>query len=157
MAPRSLAAVAAVCGSLVACGSGSGPLVTTTTEGRDPPSTGRDTPPSSQDEPNASGGGSGGDCISCDIDYSCSGGGLSETISLSSADGECTAALRSVVCSGAVFGTAPCSGGGGGSFTCGAVTCTPEDQIGEPGTGTGTSNGNCTGSSSGCASPPSSG
>lgn len=126
---------------VVACGGGAGPLVTTTsTDGRDDPGSTYDTPPSTSDGP-------GGNCLVCDVVYSCpNAGNLGEGFTLSSSNGECTQTLINVVCSGALFGTAACTGGaGGGSFSCGDVTCTPETQVGGS---SGTSSGG-NGSSSG--------
>jgi hypothetical protein len=107
---------------LVACGGGAGPLVSTNGgTGRDDPGSTRDTPPVSSDNANS-------DCLSCDVTYECPNSGFSSGLSLSSSDGTCTQTLVNVVCSGALFGTGPCTGGGGGAFTCGDVTCTPEQQ-----------------------------
>ena len=140
MTLQSLVGVAGVGASLVvvACGGGAGPLVTTTsTDGRDDPGSTYDTPPSTSDGP-------GGNCLVCDVVYDCpNAGNLGDGFTLSSSDGECTQALINVVCSGALFDTAPCTGGaGGGSFSCGSVICTPETQVGgSSGGGSGSSSG----------------
>jgi hypothetical protein len=137
MTLRTLLGVAGAAGVLgiAACGSGGGPLVTTTsTDGRDDPGSTYDQPPGTSD-------GTGGNCITCDVTYDCPNAGpVGNGISLSTSGGTCTQALIDVVCSGALFGTPPCSGGGGGPFTCGSVTCTPEQQ-------------SSSGSSSGVATP----
>jgi len=129
---------------IVACGGGAGPLVTTTsTDGRDDPGSTYDTPPSTSDGP-------GGNCLVCDVVYSCpNAGNLGEGFTLSSSSGECTQTLINVVCSGALFNTGPCTGGaGGGAFTCGDVTCTPETQVGGS-SGGGSSSGSSSGATPG--------
>jgi hypothetical protein len=131
---------------LAACNGGSGPLVTTSSStGRDDPGSTYDTPPSTSDE-------QGGDCLACDVVYDCPGAGpIGDGITLSSSEGDCTPALIDVVCSGALFGTGACSSGGGGPFTCGDITCTPEET--QPGTsnsgGSGFSGGSSASSSGG--------
>jgi hypothetical protein len=128
-----------------ACGSGSGPLVTTTS------STGRDDPGSTYDKPPSTSDQVGGNCLACDVVYSCPNAGqVGEGITLSSSEGECTAALIAVVCSGTLFGTGPCTGNGDGSFSCGDITCTPEtaDQGSSSGVGNGSSGGTLGGSTS---------
>jgi hypothetical protein len=107
--------------ALFACGSGSGPLVTTAAEGRDSPGVSWDQPPSTRD-------GTGSNCIACDVEYGCTGTQAQGTTSLelSTSTGQCTQTLIDLVCSGALFGASSCSGGGGGAFTCGKVTCTPQ-------------------------------
>jgi hypothetical protein len=128
---------------VTACGGGAGPLVTTTSsDGRDDPGTTRDTPPSTSDGP-------GGNCLQCDVVYDCpNAGDVGDGLSLSSSSGDCTQTLIDAVCSGALFGTAPCTGGADGeSFTCGSIVCTPESQVGGSGSG-----GN-SGSSSGVVTP----
>jgi len=108
---------------LVACGGGAGPLVSSSGgSGRDDPGSTRDTPPGTSDNANS-------DCLSCDVIYDCPNSGIGNGLTLSSSEGTCTQALINVVCSGALFGTGPCTGGGGGTFTCGDVTCTPEQQL----------------------------
>jgi hypothetical protein len=131
---------------VVACGGG-GPLVTTTSgDGRDDPGTTRDTPPSTSD--NAGG----GDCLVCDVVYDCpNAGNLGNGLSLNTSDGTCTQNLINVVCSGSLFGTAPCTGGGGGPFTCGSITCTPEVQSGSSGGSSGSSSGATPGGGTGFA------
>ncbi|HEY3816691.1 MAG TPA: hypothetical protein VGL81_05950 [Polyangiaceae bacterium] len=126
--------------AVAACGGGGGPLVTTTS------STGRDDPGSTYDQPPSTDDSAGGNCLSCDVSYNCpNAGDVGEGLGLSTSDGTCTQALINVVCSGALFGTAPCSSDGAGGFTCGNVTCTPE-----PNQGSGSSSGVATpGSSSG--------
>jgi hypothetical protein len=126
---------AMVLGIVAACGGGAGPLVTTTSgDGRDDPGSTYDTPPSTSD-------GSGGNCLVCDVTYDCPGFAQGGGVSLSTSDGTCTQALINVVCSGALFGTAPCTGGGsGGAFTCGSIVCTPETQTGGS-SGSGSSSG----------------
>jgi hypothetical protein len=115
---------------LVACGGG-GPLVTTSSTGRDDPGLTRDDPGATRDSPTSDTGAS--DCIVCDVVYACPQSSL-QSMTLSTSGGTCTAALIDLVCSGALFGAASCSVGGGGAFTCGTVTCTPETQSGN-GTG----------------------
>jgi hypothetical protein len=100
------------------CGAGSGPLVTTST------GTGRDDPGSTRDVPPVTSEGATGNCIVCDVVYDCPDS-TQTSLSLSTSDGTCTTALIDVICSGALFGAASCTGGGGGAFTCGTVTCTP--------------------------------
>ena len=141
---QGLAGLAGVGFVVAACGGGAGPLVTTTSgNGRDEPGTTRDTPPSTSDI-------TGGDCLACDVTYECpNAGNLGNGISLSTSQGTCTQALINLICSGALFNTAPCSGGGGGSFTCGSITCTPQAQ-GLPG---GVSNGGSSGGSSSGGTP----
>jgi hypothetical protein len=127
MTLQSLFAVTGVGMALVvgACGGGAGPLVTTTTtDGRDDPGSTYDTPPSTSDGP-------GGNCLVCDVVYDCSNAGpLGSGLSLSTSGGTCTQGAINFVCSGALFGTGPCTGGGGGPFTCGNVTCSPQVQSG---------------------------
>lgn len=123
MTLQSLFAVTGVGMALVvgACGGGGGPLVTTTT------SDGRDDPGSTYDQPPGTSDGTGGNCLVCDVVYDCPNAGpLGNGLTLSTSGGTCTQGLINAICSGAIFGTAPCSGGGGGPFTCGNVTCTPE-------------------------------
>ena len=110
-------------GLVAACGGGAGPLVTTTSgNGRDDPGTTRDAPPPTSDN-------AGADCLSCDVVYECpNAGNLGNGISLNTSDGTCTQTLINLVCSGALFGTPPCTGGGGGGFTCGSITCSPQAQ-----------------------------
>jgi hypothetical protein len=130
---------------VTACSSGSGPLVTTTS------STGRDDPGSTYDKPPSTSDQVGGNCLACDVIYSCpNAGAVGEGISLSSSEGECTAALIAAVCSGTLFGTGPCTGNGDGSFSCGDVTCTPEtaDQGSSSGIGNSSSSGGTPGEGS---------
>lgn len=109
--------------AVAACGGGSGPLVTTGSSTRDDPGTTRDTPPATADLP-------GGPCIQCGVSYRCtstdaSNGNRNQNVEVPPS--MCTPAAIDLVCSGAVFqGGAPCTGGGGGPFTCGSVTCVPE-------------------------------
>jgi len=129
--------------AVAACGGGAGPLVTNpTSDGRDDPGSTRDTPPSTSDGP-------GGNCLQCDVVYDCpNAGNVGDGISLSTSGGTCIQTLIDAVCSGALFGTAPCTGGADGeSFTCGDVVCTPETQAG------GSGSGGSSGSSSGIATP----
>jgi len=135
MALRSVALVAAlpaaVLATILACGSGSGPMVTNAAGGPDNPGTSRDNPPSPRDDPSGSSG-SGG-CITCDVVYNCAGGnaqGGPSAVELMGSD--CTPANIAYICSGALFGATSCTGGGGGSFTCGMVTCTPQVQMPPP-------------------------
>jgi hypothetical protein len=122
MRARAMATALAVLGLLVAaCGSGSGPLVTTSGSGDQGAGSTRDQPTGGRDDPN-------GDCMSCDVTYSCPGYAGGDTISLSSASGVCTQTIINIVCSGALFGTPKCCGGGGGAFTCGNITCTPQQS-----------------------------
>jgi len=127
--------VAAVLGAsvaaLTACGNGGGPLVSTTGGSRDDPGSTWDRPPNGRDS-------TGNACIECNVPYSCTGGpgtgggqnGSGTTsIDLSTANGQCTAALIDLVCSGALFGADGCTGGGGGPFTCGSVTCSPVQTL----------------------------
>ncbi len=115
---RAAAAMATM--ALGACSSGGGPLVTTASGTRDDPGTTRDQPPSARDTP-------GGQCLACGITYRCTSPdspGQSQDVQLSGST--CTPALIDVVCSGVLFsGGAPCTGGGGGAFTCGSTTCAP--------------------------------
>src|SRR5580692_2849049 len=114
-----------------ACGGGAGPLVTTTTtDGHDDPGSTYDTPPSTSDGP-------GGNCLVCDVTYSCpSAGNLGDSLSLSTSEGTCTQAAINFICSGGLFSTAACTGGGnGGAFTCGPIVCTPETQFGNSSSG----------------------
>jgi len=119
-----------------ACGgAGSGPLVTTSGAGDEGAGSTREPPTGGRDDPN-------GDCLSCDVTYDCPGYGGGNGFSLSSADGQCTQTLLDLVCSGALFGTGKCSGGGGGAFTCGDITCTPQvTQQQTPGGGNGSDGG----------------
>jgi hypothetical protein len=113
----------------VGCGGGSGPLVTTTSGGREDPGSTRDTPPSARDNPTS-------DCIECDVEYRCTTPGnrnVPTSIGLSSSNGTCTQASINLVCSGALFGQNACAGGGGGPFTCGQTTCTPVSPQPQPG------------------------
>jgi hypothetical protein len=133
---------------VTACSSGSGPLVTTTS------STGRDDPGSTYDKPPSTSDPVGGNCLACDVVYDCpNAGAVGDGVSLSSSDGECTAALIAVVCSGALFGTGPCTGNGDGSFSCGVITCTPETNVQAPGGSSGTSGGSTSSSGSGLEFP----
>ena len=108
--------------ALVGCSGGSGPLVTPTSAGRDPPPVVRDTPPTTRDAV--------GNCLVCDVAYNCSmpGGQTQRGLTLSTADGMCTPDAIALVCSGITFGATSCTGGGGGPFTCGATTCVPVGQ-----------------------------
>jgi hypothetical protein len=129
---QSLVGLAVAACVAAACGGGAGPLVTTTSEGRESPGTTRDTPPPTSDRQNSD------DCLVCDVVYDCpNAGSLGNDFSLSSVGGTCLQRLVDVVCSGALFGTPPCTGGGGGPFTCGSITCTPVQQGLPPGTGSG--------------------
>ncbi len=131
-------------------GGGAGPLVTTTTtDGHDDPGTTYETPPSTSDGP-------GGNCLVCDVTYSCpNAGDLGDGLSLSTSGGTCIQSLINVVCSGALFGTGPCTGGaGGGAFTCGPIVCTPETQIGNSSSG---ASGSSSGATPGGGVPSSSG
>ena len=130
---------------VAACGGGAGPLVTTTSgNGRDDPGATRDSPPATSDNANT-------DCLSCDVVYDCpNAGNLGNGVNLSTSGGTCTPTLINLVCSGGLFGTGPCTGGGGGAFTCGSITCTPQAQSqpggssssgGTPGGGTGFADG----------------
>jgi hypothetical protein len=131
--------VAAVLGASVAvlsaCGGGGGPLVSTTGGGRDDPGSTWDQPPNGRDS-------TGNACIECNVAYSCTSGpqpgngqnGSGTTsIDLSTATGQCTPAVIDLVCSGALFGADGCTGGGGGPFTCGSVTCSPVQMQLPPG------------------------
>jgi hypothetical protein len=110
---------AAAVAALVACGSGSGgPIVTTTGTGSELPAPTWEPPPATRD-------GTGAACIVCDVSYVCSGGG---TIEISSASGYCTQAVIDLVCSGEPFGTGPCVAEGEGEFSCGSITCVPEQN-----------------------------
>jgi len=115
------AGIALTLATIVACGSGGGPLVTTTTEGRQDPGSTRDTPPPTRD-------GVGAQCILCDVDYRCNVDGGLQSISLSSQGGTCVPSLIDLICSGQLFGAQSCSGGGADGFTCGSVTCVPREQ-----------------------------
>jgi hypothetical protein len=122
MTARAMATALAFLVPLVlACGSGGGPLVTTTGSGDQGAGSTRDQPTGGRDDPN-------GDCLACDVTYSCPGYSGGSGFSLSSSGGECTQTLINFVCSGALFGTPKCSGGGGGAFTCGSITCTPQQS-----------------------------
>jgi hypothetical protein len=114
-----------------ACGGGGGPLATMSSGGREDPGATRDTPPTTRDP-------QGGNCIQCDVLYECSPSQSNTSIILDSSQGLCTQTLIDLVCSGTLFGTTSCSGGGGGSFTCGSVTCTPSQQGLPPAAGGGT-------------------
>jgi hypothetical protein len=116
------AALAVACAfGVEACGGGGGPLVTVTSGGREDPGNTRDQPPDTRDE-------IGGNCLQCDVQYVCSPTANQTTIELSSSQGTCTQALIDLVCGGSLFGASSCSGGGGGAFTCGNVTCSPAQQ-----------------------------
>jgi hypothetical protein len=150
MAPGKLFAWVTVSGALLACSGGSGPPVTTSNQGRDNPGTTRDAPPNARDSTSSQGGSGGSsNCIECDVSYTCTGSPGFQGISLSSGQGTCTAAIINSICSGGLFGTGPCSGGGGGAFTCGNVTCSPEVQVGTPGTSSGGAQGGGANGSSG--------
>jgi hypothetical protein len=116
-----VAGVALAIAPIVACGSGGGPLVTTTSDGRENPGPTRDAPPATRDSVGAQ-------CIVCDVDYRCNVDGGLQSITLSSKDGTCVPALIDLICSGELFGAQSCSGGGAGGFTCGSVTCVPQQQ-----------------------------
>ncbi len=87
---------------------------------RDDPGTTRDDPGSSSDNTAA--------CLQCDVIYSCTGGISAGRVSTS--QGECTPAFIDAVCSGTLFQTGACSSNPNGSFTCGAITCSPEPHGG---------------------------
>ena len=108
--------------ALVGCSGGSGPLVTSTSAGRDSPPVTRDTPPATRDSVDT--------CLLCDVRYDCTtlGGQTMRGLTLSTADGMCTPDSIALVCSGVTFGATSCTGGGGGPFTCGATTCVPVGQ-----------------------------
>jgi len=130
---------------LAACGSGGGPAVSTGTGTRDDPGTTRDTPPTTRDDTSGGSTGSGtpggASCVECNVQYQCSGGIAQNSptqLELSTSQGTCTQIYINLVCSGVLFGASGCSGGGGGAFTCGSVTCTPEaQQQPQPGQGQG--------------------
>jgi hypothetical protein len=105
------------------------PVLTTATGGREDPGTTRETPPDTRDELSS-------DCLSCDVTYDCNGPNNPGSIHLSTVDGSCLQPIIDLVCSGTLFGTTACSGGGGGAFKCGDVTCVPAQQS-QPGVGGG--------------------
>jgi hypothetical protein len=121
------AALAGVLLCMAACGGGSGGFPSSSSIGRDDPGTTRDTPPATRDD-------TAGACIQCDVVYDCPDSPLGNGFSLSSSDGTCTAALIDLVCSGQLFEGSPCNAIGGGGFSCGSITCTPEVQS-QPGGG----------------------
>jgi hypothetical protein len=142
-----LAAVAvSIAVGATACGGGGGPLVTMTSGGREDPGTTRDQPPDTRDEV-------GGNCLQCDVQYDCSPSANQTSIQLSTSEGTCIQSLIDLVCSGTLFGANGCSGGGGGPFTCGDVTCSPVQQGQQfPGGSSGAPSGSSTGGSSGSSS-----
>jgi hypothetical protein len=127
MRAAAMATALAVIGlALAACGSGAGPLVTTAGSGDQGAGSTYEAPTGGRDDP-------GGDCLSCDVTYDCPNYQGGNGFELTSDDGECTQTLINFVCSGALFGTGKCSGGGNGGFTCGNITCTPQVQVVQPG------------------------
>jgi len=134
---RSAAAIAGAVALLAAaaCGSGSTAPVTGSTGVRDDPGTTRDPSPSGRDDPS---GIAGGACLQCDVTYECSLGTTqaTQTVTLSTSSGTCTAELIALVCGGSLFGGNPCVSTGSG-FDCGQVRCTAGVQGGAPGVGSG--------------------
>jgi hypothetical protein len=111
-------ATVAIAVAAAGCDGGGVPVGTTSTGGREDPGSTREAPPPSGDK-------AGGDCLVCDVTYVCQGPGNPGTISLSTGNGTCIQTLIDLVCGGTLFGATSCSGGGGGAFACGAVTCVP--------------------------------
>jgi hypothetical protein len=126
-------AVLALATGVAGCDGGGVPVGSTSTGGREDPGSTRDTPPSSRDN-------IGSDCLVCDVTYVCQGPQNPGNITLSTHNGTCIQAAIDLVCSGAYFGSTSCSGGAGGAFTCGDVTCVPEQGFQPGGSGGGSVN-----------------
>jgi len=110
---------AALALGFAACGGGSGPMPSTNPGGDEGAGSTYEPPVGTRDDP-------GGNCLQCDVSYDCPNFASGGTLDITSSSGECTQAIIDFICSGALFGASGCSGGGGGTFTCGNVTCTPQ-------------------------------